>query len=351
MSQSVATFSSTGFNPLSPVGFGCMGVTAFYGAPMPDSSAMALFADVFKNGEGYCHFDTAEVYKTGDLATDSPGDIYNETVVGKFLQTLPREKYTIATKWHARRHGGLATPSVDAASVEAAVDASLQRLGTGYIDLYYAHRMPPTLGELLTWMASMKQIVAKGKVRYIGLSEVGPQWLRAAYAVHPVACIQQEWSLVTRDLEEHLLPTCKELGVGIVAYSPLARNLLTLTAEAKAPEAPDFRATQPRYQGENFEKNKALALRAQQLARREGTEIGAILIAWLKKRARQLGVEVVPIPGTTNVGRAMSNFSGASFSLSDAAFNELIEIASQVAGPRASEQYEELSLGGQLKKQ
>jgi aryl-alcohol dehydrogenase-like predicted oxidoreductase len=225
----------------SCLGFGCMGITAFYGPRMDDNDAVALLRGVFD--AGCTHFDTAEAYRSSN-----PDVVYNETTIGKFFQTIPRNSFTIATKYLPALH----EDKVDVETVQQAVEDSLQRLGLQHIDLYYLHRMPPSgLPGLLEWMQAAKTLVEKGKITEIGLSEVCGDWLRAAHAVHPVACIQQEWSLMTRNLEDKLIPVCAELNIGVVAYSPLARNLL-----AKQQEAPpqDWRARNPRFSKENLEK-------------------------------------------------------------------------------------------------
>eukprot|EP00759_Apiculatamorpha_spiralis_P057387 PhF_6_TR8631/c0_g1_i1/m.13471 len=329
---------------LSKLGYGAMGITAFYGAPMEDDAALALLKGVYDSG--ITHFDTAEVYKSGTMGVPAPTDKYNETILGKFFATVPRDSYTVATKFMP----GLRGNACDLATVEGALDASLGRLGLNFVDLYYCHRMPESLEQLEDWMKSVSALVAKGKIKNVGLSEVGPQWLRKANSIHPVACIQQEWSLLTRDLEDTLVPVCKELGIGIVAYSPLARNLLTLTKDSAPVSSTDWRASQPRYQGENFEKNKELAQQLADVAKSLNATSAQLSLAWLYRRAEELGVPVVPIPGSTKLDNVLSNFVATKLQLSDADYKLITEMGKQAAGSRATEQYEKMALGGQLQK-
>mmetsp|Transcript_22073 Transcript_22073/g.48114 ORF Transcript_22073/g.48114 Transcript_22073/m.48114 type:complete len:258 (-) Transcript_22073:1414-2187(-) len=212
----------------SAIGFGCMGITAFYGPAMVDEDAIKLIQEVYEAG---CNmFDTAEVYQQFKEVVEGSSK-YNEEVVGKALAKFPRESYVLATKFFPGLHDG----KCDYETVSAAVDGSLSRLGMKYIDLYYLHRMPSTVEDLEEWMRSIKAVVESGRVKYVGLSEVSPNWLRRAHAIHPVTAVQQEWSLLTRNLEKGVVPTCAELNIGIVAYSPLARNLL---ADTDADEPP-----------------------------------------------------------------------------------------------------------------
>jgi aryl-alcohol dehydrogenase-like predicted oxidoreductase len=315
---------------VSRIGFGCMGITAFYGKPMADDDAVALLQGV--SDAGVTHFDTAEVYK----ATDGSG-LYNETHIGLFLKEVkPRGSFTVATKYLGAVHGG----KYDRETVEAAVDASLSRLGLEHIDLYYLHRMPGTLEELLEWMRAMKGIVTgTKKVRCIGLSEVRPDWLRAAHAIHPITAVQQEWSLFTRHLEKELVPTCAELGVSVVAYSPLARNLLAGNTEA--PSAGDWRVGNvPRFDADNLKANVALVDKIKAMGEAKGGKSSAQLsLAWLYARAAQLGVTVLPIPGTTKLAHALDNIAASKVELSDAEVEALGKLGEEVAGDRGNESY------------
>jgi aryl-alcohol dehydrogenase-like predicted oxidoreductase len=336
-SRSMVALGSTGLE-VSPMGFGAMGITAFYGPPMEDEAAVALLTRVYNTG--FTHFDTAEVYQG---KTAEGVQKYNEEQLGNFLRTLPRQSFTVATKFLPQVHGG----KCDLATVTAAVDASLAKLGLQYVDLYYCHRMPATLEDAEEWMRSMKAIVASGKVKHVGLSEVGMDWLRRMHAIHPVACVQQEWSLLTRNLEDTVLPVYKELGIGVVAYSPLARNLLGGAQEALGKD--DWRSDQPRYNPENLAKNQDLVRQIAALGQERGKTPAQLSLAWLYHRARSLGVTVVPIPGTTKAERAAENWASLDAQLTDSEMAQLETLGSLVAGARGNESYQNMSLEGQMR--
>ena len=341
---------STGLT-LSRIGLGCMGITAFYGESMPDDKAMELMSRVY--AAGVRHFDTAEVYKVGSWeAHDQPGDVYNECIVGKFVATVPRESVTIATKFHPATEllpKTFGRHDCSLATVEAAVDGSLRRLGVSYIDLYYCHRMPKTTAELESFMHAAKALVAKGKIRYVGLSEPSPAQLELAHKIHPITAVQQEWSLATRVLEDTLVPVCRRLNIAIVAYSPLARNLLTLTKDARPPA--DWRAsTVPRYQGENFEKNKEVAGAIAAMAATLHCTAAQLCLAWLYHRAAELGVTVIPIPGSTKVANALSNAASVDIKIPPAEYAALTELGTHIAGARGDERYLSAALEGQMHK-
>ena len=322
---------------VSPTGFGCMGMTAFYGPAMANSDGVALLQAV--HSAGCTHFDTAEAYQQFGGAIEGTFH-FNEELVGTFLRTLPRESYTIATKFAPRLHQG----KCDYETVSAAVDASLARLGLEAVDLYYCHRPPETVELLEEWMASIARVVASGRVRHVGLSEVPPSWLRRAHAVHAVACVQQEWSLLTRNLEKELVPTCVELDVGVVAYSPLARSLLTTTSGGPPK---DWRSDHPRFADEaNLIANRALAAEVATLAEAKGCSAAQLCLAWLTHRAASLGVGAIAIPGTTKVANALSNIAahGVRLSAEDAASLEMI--GATVAGARANDAYLQAALEG-----
>ena len=201
----------------SAQGFGCMGITAFYGKPMPDDDAVALIKHAFAGG--ITHFDTAELY-TATLEDGSTK--YNETVVGRAMNEIGLENVQVATKYFPQKHGDTMTPEL----VKAALTASLERLGMAFVDLYYVHRMHPSV-SVEEQAAAMKSVLDAGLCKHVGLSEFAPHNIRAFHAICPVTTVQQEWSLVNRDLEAELVPCCRELGIGIVAYSPLCRSLLS----------------------------------------------------------------------------------------------------------------------------
>lgn len=315
---------------VSPMGFGCMGITAFYGPSMEDEDAVALLTAAHR--AGYAHFDTSEVYAVN-------GGKHNETQLGNFLKTVPRECVTVATKFYPAVYDH----KCDLETVRGAVDASLSRLGLDYVDLYYCHRAPSTLDAAVEWMQSMKVLVESGKVRHVGLSEFGTEWIRELHAIHPVACVQQEWSLLTRNLEDTLVPVLKELGIGVVAYSPLARNLLA--APTERPADGDWRLrTVPRYSEENFAKNQELVARIAAVAEARGTTVSQLSLAWLYQRAKDVDIPMVAIPGTTKVANATSNIASLDLSLTEQEMDDLAELGKLVAGERGNEGYKAKAL-------
>lgn len=326
----------------SGIGFGCMSVSGQYsdGVPLDERTAFDLFKGVYDAG---CrHFDTAEVYKSGLLnAPPSDDTVYNETQLGRFLATVPRNSFTVATKYMTLAHGNQS----DYESVRGALLASLSRLGLEYVDLYYSHRVLSCEdGE--EFAGSVKRLISEGLVKNLGLSEVPADWLRRAHAVHPVCCVQQEWSLLTRNLEESLVPTCRELGVGIVAYSPLARNLLTLP-ETRPEDA--RRQSVPRFSEANFEQNKRMLKDVQDLASQHGVSPAQLSIAWLRRKAEDLGVGCVPIPGTTRLAHAQDNIASARISLTGPDMALLEGVAARTAGARENDQYLSITMEREAK--
>lgn len=292
-------------------GYGCMGLTVSRGRPVSDEHGVAVLQRAFDLG--VTHFDTAEVYRTEvDGVT-----LYNEELVGKFAAKVGRKNLTIATKYMPM--GSKARASCEAASVRQSVEASLERLGTDYIDLYYLHRVPGKEGILENWMTAAKVLAEEGKIKYLGLSEATPDEIRRAHAIHPLTAIQQEWSLMFRSLEQGVVPTCRELGIGIVAYSPLARGVAT--AKVKKAEdwskigndggAASFRRSAPYLEGENLEKNAALLAPLEELAEMHQVSPAQLSLAWVQAQ----GMDVFPIPGTTKFENLESNISAAALSL------------------------------------
>jgi len=319
---------------VTELGFGCMGITAFYGEPMEDAKCVELLQAVYDMG--YRHFDSAEVYKTETK--------HNEEQLAQFFKTVPRESYTIATKFFPGLHG---EGPFDLATVEKAVDASLARLGLECVDLYYCHRPPKTWELAEQWMLAMKEIVAKGKVKHVGLSEFSPEWTRKMHAIHPVAAIQIEWSLLTRNLvEEILLDCCKELNIGVVAYSPLARNLLAVLP-TETPE--DWRKSVPRYAEENLAKNKEMLSKIEEMATKRDATAAQLSLAWLYYKAAALGLTMIAIPGTTKIANAKTNLDSLPIKLSKEEADQLEELAAMVAGERGNESYQGMSIEGNMK--
>ena len=275
---------------VSGIGLGCMSMTPIYGTPDPDSA----FATLLRAPElGIDLIDTSDAYGAGR----------NEELVARALRGR-REKYVVATKFgNLRRPDG--TPTVNGRPQYAAeaCTASLRRLGIDTIDLYYLHRVDPEV-PIEETVGGMARLVAEGKVRHIGLSEAGARTLRRAHAVHPITALQTEYSLWTRDVETEILPTCRELGIGFVAYGPLGRGFLTGdVTRADALAENDIRRTMPRFQGDNLSRNLALVAELRRLAGTEGCTPGQLAIAWLQSR----GDDVVPIAGTSRVARLEEN--------------------------------------------
>uniref|UniRef100_A0A6S8EMQ7 NADP-dependent oxidoreductase domain-containing protein n=1 Tax=Aureoumbra lagunensis TaxID=44058 RepID=A0A6S8EMQ7_9STRA len=322
-------------------GIGCMGMTAFYGDAMSDEAVVELLKFVYENN---CrHFDTAEVYKTKNPMEDDDG-IYNEAQIGKFLQTVPRDSFTVATKYFPPRwgdEGKKCTYDI----VKKSLLASLKRLGLDYVDLYYCHRIM-NLEAAKEFMRSCAKLKEEGLIRAIGLSEICGDWLLQCHSISPVAAIQQEWSLITRGLvEEDLVPVCKQHDITIVAYSPLGRNLLT----GVVTETPtDWRADNPRYSPENLAKNRKLLAQVQAIADKYNCSSAQLSLAWLFHKAKQLGVSVLPIPGTTKMKHALSNIQATDISIDDSEMLPLEEIAANVAGERGTDSYTSAGIEAQI---
>ncbi len=306
---------------VSAIGLGCMGMSEFYG-PGDDQQSLETLAAAVDQGIDF--LDTADMYGLGR----------NEELLGRFLKGR-RERIVLATKFGiVRKPDDPTARRIDNSPqyIRQACDASLRRLKIDTIDLYYAHRRDPSV-PIEDAVGAMSELVRAGKVRHLGLSEVAPQTLRRAHSVHPIAAIQTEYSLWTRDPERQMLATCRELGVTFVAYSPLGRAFLTGAVGGGASFAPgDFRRTNPRFQGDALRKNLRLIEGLAELAGRRGASSAQIALAWLLSKHPH----VVPIPGTKRPRYVLENAAAADIKLDAgevAALDELFD-PSAVAGER-----------------
>lgn len=306
---------------VSALGLGCMGMSAFYGRAEDRTDANGIRVIHHALEMGVTLLDTADVY----------GPHTNEELVGRAIADR-REKAIVATKFgivydpsDPNRRGANGRPEY----VRACCEASLRRLGVETIDLYYQHRIDKSV-PIEETVGAMAQLVSEGKVRYLGLSEAGPANLRKAHAVHPISALQSEWSLWTRDWEDDAFPVARELGIGIVPYSPLGRGFLTGSfARIEDFPAGDYRLSSPRFQAEHFDVNRALVDTVVNLAHAKGCTPAQLALAWVLSR----GEDVVPIPGTTKTERLDENAGAVEVGLSA---SELARLAELLPRDRAS---------------
>jgi aryl-alcohol dehydrogenase-like predicted oxidoreductase len=309
---------------ISAIGLGCMGMSEFYGETN-DTESLETLEKALDLGLNF--YDTADMY----------GPFINEELLGKFIKGR-REKVVIATKFGIERdpndwtkRGINGKPEY----VRKAVEASLQRLGIDEIDLYYQHRVDlntpieETVGE-------MAKLVSEGKVKYLGLSEASAETLKRANAVHPISALQSEYSIWSRDIEGDILNTCRELGVTLVAYSPLGRGFLTGRYKKKEDlTADDYRHHSPRFQGDNFDKNIELANKVEEIAKHKSCTPAQLALAWVMQK----GENIVPIPGTKKVHRIEENLGALNVQLTAEDFAEIEPLSQLVAGLRYPAEY------------
>ncbi|CAM0905040.1 unnamed protein product [Alopecurus aequalis] len=292
---------------VSAQGLGCMGMSAVYGERKPELDMIALIHHAVASGVTL--LDTSDIY----------GPHTNEILLGKALQDGVRPKVQLATKFGITLADGQWGLRGDPAHVRAACEASLARLGVDCIDLYYQHRIDNNVPVEIT-MGEIKKLVEEGKVKYVGLSEASASTIRRAHAVHPITAVQLEWSLWSRDVEEDIIPTCRQLGIGIVAYSPLGRGFLSSGPKlVDTLRDDDFRKNLPRFQPENMEKNAAIFECVSEMAARKGCTPAQLALAWVHHQ----GSDVCPIPGTTKNENFHQNMRALSVKLTSDEMAEL----------------------------
>lgn len=298
---------------VSAQGLGCMGMSAFYGPPKPDPDMIELIH--FAVDAGVTFLDTSDIY----------GPYTNEILLGKALKGGVRGKVELATKFGISFVGDKREIRGDPAYVRASCEASLKRLDVDHIDLYYQHRIDTRIPIEVT-MGELKKLVEEGKIKYIGLSEACASTIRRAHAVHPLTAVQLEWSLWSRDVEKDIIPTCRELGIRIVAYSPLGRGFFSSgPSMVDNLSNDDFRKHMPRFQAENLEQNKTIFERVSELASRKGCTPSQLALAWV----HQQGSDVCPIPGTTKTENLKQNIGALSVKLTPQEMVQLESFASE----------------------
>ncbi|KAM0044999.1 putative perakine reductase [Helianthus debilis subsp. tardiflorus] len=299
---------------VSAQGLGCMGMTGSYGLPKPEPDMIKLIHHAIDSGVTF--LDTSDVY----------GPHTNEILVGKALKEGGlRDKVQIATKFGIRQVDGKTEACGDPAYVRSCCEGSLKRLDIDCIDLYYIHRIDIRVPIEVT-MGELKKLVEEGKVKYVGLSEACASTIRRAHAVHPITAVQNEWSLWSRDLEDEIIPTCRELGIGIVPYSPIGRGFLAVGPSlAENLIEGDFRKRMPRFQ--NADHNKTIFERVSEMATRKGCTAAQLALAWVHHQ----GTDVVPIPGTTKLENFKQNIGALSVKLTPEEMAELESFASNEA--------------------
>ncbi|OMO85562.1 Aldo/keto reductase [Corchorus olitorius] len=293
---------------VSRLGYGCGGLSGILNAPLSHEDGCSIIKEAFNNGITF--FDTADVY----------GENHdNEIMVGEGMKQLPRDQIQLATKFGIVVLEGLqfdikGTPEY----VRHCCESSLKRLGVDYIDLYYQHRVDTSV-PIEETMGELKKLVEEGKIKYIGLSEASVDTIRRAHAVHPVTALQMEYSLWTREIEDEIIPLCRELGIGIVAYSPLGHGFFGGKAVVEDLPNGSVIGMHPRFSGENLEKNKIIYNRLSNLATKHACTVPQLALAWLLHQ----GNDIIPIPGTTKVKNIKDNIGSLALKLTQEDLKEI----------------------------
>ena len=306
---------------VSAQGLGCMGMSEWYGATDWDESIATINRAL---DLGVTFIDTADIYGAG----------HNEVLVGRGIAHR-RDEVQLATKFGIDRSAGDAHRIVRGEHdyVKRSCESSLTRLGVEVIDLYYLHR-PPQTAEIEETVGAMAELVTEGKVRYLGLSEVNDELLRRAYAVHPIAAVQSEYSLWTRDVETGVVGAMRDLGVGLVPYSPLGRGFLTGTVDLATLDDRDFRRRNPRFRGQAAQDNQAIANAVRKVAEAKGVPAAQVALAWVYAQEERLGVPMAPIPGTKRIKWLEQNVAALDVTLTADELAVLDPLAAQVTGAR-----------------
>jgi aryl-alcohol dehydrogenase-like predicted oxidoreductase len=311
---------------VSAMGLGCMGMSEFYGS-REDGQSISTLHRALDLGVNF--FDTADMY----------GPFTNEQLVGRAIRDR-RDHVVLATKFGNMRgaDGAFAGVNGHPDYVRQACDASLQRLGVDHIDLYYQHRVDSNV-PIEETVGAMAELVQAGKVRHLGLSEAAPKTIRRANAVHPITAVQTEYSLWSRDPEDEILPTVRELGIGFVAYSPIGRGFLSGRFKSLDDLEPtDWRRANPRFQGDNFQKNLDVVKRLQDMAKLKGVTSAQLAIAWVMSR----GDDIVPIPGSKTIGHLEENAAAAEVTFTAEELARIDEVLPK--GVAAGERYPNMAL-------